>query len=75
MEPAADLVYAALRRAFSSVARDAHFRLGFGNSTILQCGFRLGFNSTVARDAHFRLGLGNSTILQCGFRLRFNIIF
>ena len=54
MEPAADLVYAALRRAFSSVARDAHFRLGFGNSTSLQCGFRLGFNSTVARDAHFR---------------------
>ena len=51
------------------------FRLGFGNSTILQCGFRLGFNSTVARDAHFRLGSGNSTILRCGFRLGFNIIF
>ena len=51
------------------------FRLGFGNSTSLQCGFRLGFNSTVARDAHFRLGSGNSTILRCGFRLGFYIIF
>ena len=51
------------------------FRLGFGNSTILQCGVRLGFNSTVARDAHVRLGLGNSTILQCGCRLGFSIIF